>query len=139
MEPSAEYQPFMKVVTQKMTMCKIVIEFLTEEYWQKPTYEDLLQRLYSSGDPDITEELLIRHAHFICDQVLSIDANASDEEGLLITAPCMRALVKMAGVSFQKRYKIRGIDAKVREYLEVGLFICCLKMLFCIHIFLRNM
>lgn len=110
MEPSPEYQPLMKAVTQKMALCKLVIEFLAEEFWQKPTYEDLLQRLNSSGQPDLTEEVLMRHAHFVCDQVASIDSSGDDDENLLITAPCMRALVKMAGVTFQKRRKMRAMD-----------------------------
>lgn len=69
MEPSAEYQPLMKPVKQKIALCKIVIEFLLDEFWQKPTYEDLLQRLQSCGNPELTEETLMRHAQFIYDQV----------------------------------------------------------------------
>lgn len=72
MEPSPEYEPLMKVVKQKMALCKLVIEFLLDEFWQNPTYEDLLQRLQASGQPELSEETLIRHAHFICDQVGNI-------------------------------------------------------------------
>lgn len=69
MEPSIAYQPMMKVVKQKIALCKLVIEFLLDEFWQNPTYEDLLQKLTSSGHEELTEEALMRHAHFICDQV----------------------------------------------------------------------
>lgn len=110
LEPSPEYEPFMKIVRQKMLLSKIVIEFVANEFWENPTYEDLLERLQSSGQPDMSEELLIRHAQFVCDQVMSLDAQDEDEERPLITAPCMRALVKMAGVNFQKRYKMRRTE-----------------------------
>lgn len=118
----------MKIVRQKMLLCKIVIEFLTDNFWENPTYEDLLNKLQSSGHPGMCEEVLIRHAHFVCDQVMSVDAQINDEERLLITAPCMRALVKMTGVNFQKSYKIRTTKVKITNlmrkfYLELILFL----------------
>jgi DNA (cytosine-5)-methyltransferase 1 len=51
----------------------------------------------------LTEDNLLHHAQFVCDQVLSFDNSAGDVEDLLITSPCMRALVKMSGVTFSKR------------------------------------
>lgn len=107
LEPNSDYEPFMNSVRQKILLCKIIIEFLTDQFWENPTYEDLMYRLQSSGHPDMTEEMLIRHAHFICDQVMCIDSEINDDERLLITAPCMRALVKMAGVNFQKKHTVR--------------------------------
>lgn len=45
---------------------------------------------------------------------MNFDANApDDEERPLITAPCMRALVKMAGVSFKQRKGMRKLENKV--------------------------
>lgn len=110
LKPSPEYKPFMNSVTQKMRLCKIVVEFLTDKFYENPTYEDLLQQIHSSGNPDMTEELLMRHAHFVCDQVMSVDAEINDGERLLITAPCMRTLVKLTGVNFQKVQKIRRVN-----------------------------
>lgn len=37
-------------------------------------------------------------------QVESYDEAADDDEGLLITTPCMRALIKLAGVTLGKRF-----------------------------------
>nr|XP_022900238.1 DNA (cytosine-5)-methyltransferase PliMCI-like [Onthophagus taurus] len=104
MTPSPAYQQFMTEVNQKMALTKLVIEFLMDEGWQSPTYEDLLQRL--STTEDLNEEILLQHAQFVCDHVVSFDSSAdNDAEDLLITTPCMRALVKIAGVTFQKSKK----------------------------------
>lgn len=113
MEPSPDYEPVMKQVTQKIALSKIVIEFLMDEAWQCPGYEDLLQRLSSCTEQNLNEEILLRHAQFICDQVVSFDAAADGDERPLITTPCMRALVKIAGVTFQKRQKMKKFDNKV--------------------------
>lgn len=59
----------MNSVAKKFYLAKLMIEFLLDEGWQNPTYEDLLQRLEATGDPELTEETLLRHAQFICDQV----------------------------------------------------------------------
>lgn len=89
----------MKLLNEKIKLVKIVIEFLMDESWQQPTYEDILQKLYSYKD----EECLPRHALFVCDQILSIDQAAEDGDTPLLTSPCIRSLVKMAGVTFAKR------------------------------------
>jgi DNA (cytosine-5)-methyltransferase 1 len=56
-----------------------------------------------AGLMTLTEEILLLHAQFVCDQVLSFDKSATENEDMLITSPCMRALVKMSGVNFSKR------------------------------------
>ncbi|KAK9745054.1 Cytosine specific DNA methyltransferase replication foci domain [Popillia japonica] len=109
MEPSPEYQPLMKVVNQKIALSKLVIEFLLDEAWQNPTYEDLLQKLAMTEE--LNEEILLRHAQFVCDQVVSFDAAAGDDnDEALIAIPCMRALVKIAGVNFHKKQKPQRIS-----------------------------
>ncbi|XP_017781710.1 PREDICTED: DNA (cytosine-5)-methyltransferase PliMCI-like [Nicrophorus vespilloides] len=112
MAPAVQYEPLMTIVNSKISLSKLVIEFLLDENWQSPTYEDLLQRLESSGNEDLTEEALLRHAQFVCDQVVSFDqaADEGNEEKPLITAPCMRDLVKIAGVTFRKRKGFRKLD-----------------------------
>ncbi|KAK5639618.1 hypothetical protein RI129_012110 [Pyrocoelia pectoralis] len=112
MDASPEYEPLMKIMRIKINLAKIVIEFLLEEGIQEPTYEDLLQHLFATDDPDQTEDTLLRHAQFICDQVSSFDANADNDEPLLITSPCMRTLVGMAGVTFRARKKMRKMENK---------------------------
>jgi len=37
-------------------------------------------------------------------QVESLDEAADEEDTLLITVPCMRSLIKLAGVTLGKRY-----------------------------------
>ena len=54
-----------------------------------------------------TEDSLLLYAQFICDQVISFDASARPEDSLLITSPCMRALVTLAGVTLNKRIALR--------------------------------
>ncbi|KAB0805238.1 hypothetical protein PPYR_02208 [Photinus pyralis] len=112
MEASPEYEPMMKILRIKIHLAKIVIEFLIEEACQEPTYEDLLQYLLQSNDPDQTEDTLLRHAQFICDQVSSFDEAADSDEQMFITTPCMRTLVEMAGVTFRVRKRMRKIENK---------------------------
>jgi len=52
---------------------------------------------------------LLRHAQFICDQVLSLDNSAGADDTLLITAPCMRSLMKLSGVTLGKKSAVRPI------------------------------
>ncbi|KAF5294330.1 hypothetical protein FQR65_LT10783 [Abscondita terminalis] len=112
MQASGEYEPLMKIMRTKIILAKIIIEFLLDEGWKQPSYEDLLQRLEATGDPELTEDTLLRHAQFICHQVTSFDSTANGDEELLITAPCMRTLVKMSGVTFHARKKMRKIQNK---------------------------
>lgn len=67
------------------------------------------------GLSTFTEESLLRHAQFVCDQVLSIDALAMPAESLLITSPCMRALVNLAGVTVGKRLAMRKAQRKYQK------------------------
>lgn len=46
--------------------------------------------------------------------MVSFDSDISEDDKPLITLPCMRTLVKMAGVTFQKRKKISRTENKVR-------------------------
>lgn len=69
LQPSDDYQTIMEAVNQKITLTKLIIEFLLDESWQNPSYEDLLRKLQSSGNSDLTEEVLLRHAQFLCDRV----------------------------------------------------------------------
>lgn len=50
-----------------------------------------------------TEDSLLRHAQFVVEQVESYDqAGDSDEQPIFLT-PCMRDLIKLAGVTLGKR------------------------------------
>lgn len=52
-----------------------------------------------------TEDTLLRHAQFVVEQVESYDeAGDSDEQPIIVT-PCMRDLIKLAGVTLGKRYR----------------------------------
>lgn len=57
-----------------------------------------------AGLTSLSEDTLLRHAQFVVDQVQSFDEAAEEDELLLITTPCMRALIKLAGVTLGKRY-----------------------------------
>ncbi|XP_054016177.1 DNA (cytosine-5)-methyltransferase 1-like isoform X1 [Hylaeus anthracinus] len=109
MEPSDVYSPFIDVVKEKIYMSKLVIEFLLSEI--SPTYEDLLNKLQMvvppKGMKKFTEDSLLRHAQFVCDQVLSFDNAAETDEVPLITNPCMRSLASLAGVTLGKRAALR--------------------------------
>ena len=55
------------------------------------------------GCGSFTEDSLLRHAQFVVEQVESYDEAADADEALLITTPCMRDLIKLAGVTLGKR------------------------------------
>ncbi|KAJ8965257.1 hypothetical protein NQ314_004269 [Rhamnusium bicolor] len=112
MDPSPEYEPIFKKIQEKIKLSKIVIEFLLDQGWENPNYEDLVQHVESSGEYAEVEDTLLRHAQFICDQVVNYDNVSPDDEKPLISLPCMRSLVNIAGVTFQKRKKIRKAESK---------------------------
>lgn len=58
------------------------------------------------GMTKFTEDALLRHAQFVCDQVSSFDDSANAEDILLITTPCMRSLANLAGVTLGKKAAI---------------------------------
>lgn len=71
MEPSEEYAPFVDAVQEKIYLSKLVIEFLVNN--ADGTYEDLLYKLQTAVPPSgicaLSEDTLLRHAQFVCDQV----------------------------------------------------------------------
>ncbi|XP_012254092.2 DNA (cytosine-5)-methyltransferase 1-like isoform X2 [Athalia rosae] len=117
MQPSDEYSPFMEAVREKIHLSKLVIEFLLDEF--NPAYEDLLNKLQITVPPKghsrLTEDTLLRHAQFVCDQVQSFDSSAKSDENLLITTPCMRSLVSLAGVTVGKRLAMRKTTRKYEK------------------------
>ncbi|XP_076172771.1 DNA (cytosine-5)-methyltransferase PliMCI [Ptiloglossa arizonensis] len=122
MEPAEAYAPFMDSVKEKIYMSKIVIEFLLDEI--NPTYEDLLNKLQTIVPPKglsrFTEDSLLRYAQFICDQVISFDTSARPEDPLLITSPCMRALVTLAGVTLNKRIALRRTQPRDQKNKKIS-------------------
>nr|XP_034181295.1 DNA (cytosine-5)-methyltransferase 1-like isoform X2 [Osmia lignaria] len=122
MEPSEAYAPFMDVVKEKIYMSKLVIEFLLDEI--SPSYEDLLNKLQTivppKGMTKFTEDSLLRHAQFICDQVLSFDNSAGSDDVLFITTPCMRALANLAGVTLGKRAALRRTQRREQKIKTPG-------------------
>ncbi|XP_031847018.1 DNA methyltransferase 1a isoform X2 [Nomia melanderi] len=117
MEPSEVYAPFIDVIKEKIYMSKLVIEFLLDE--TNPTYEDLLNNLQTIVPPKgiarISEDTLLRHAQFVCDQVSSFDDSAESDDSLLITSPCMRALANLAGVTLGKRAALRRTQRREQK------------------------
>lgn len=75
-----------------------------------------------------TEDTLLRHAQFVVEQVESYDeAGDSDEQPIIVT-PCMRDLIKLAGVTLGKRYgHERLFEIEVLAFIIFVL--CCLFLL----------
>ncbi|KAF7281042.1 DNA (cytosine-5)-methyltransferase 1-like [Rhynchophorus ferrugineus] len=112
MEPSPEYYDIFNAVRQKIKLVKVVIEFLLDHSLENPNYEDLVQHIESFGEYESVEDILIQNAEFVCEQVLSFDHNAPDEEKPLISLSCMRSLVKLSGVTFKQRKKLLKLENK---------------------------
>uniref|UniRef100_A0A665UGH7 DNA (cytosine-5)-methyltransferase n=1 Tax=Echeneis naucrates TaxID=173247 RepID=A0A665UGH7_ECHNA len=111
MQPSEEYGPIFALMQEKIYMSKIVVEFLQKN--RDATYEDLLNKIETTVPPAglnfncFTEDTLLRHAQFVVEQVESYDeAGDSDEQPIIVT-PCMRDLIKLAGVTLGKRRAAR--------------------------------
>ncbi|CAB3236806.1 unnamed protein product [Arctia plantaginis] len=115
LKPSEQYTPLMNNLYEKIWLSKVVVEYLEEYHYLQPTYEDLLEVIRESSIPDLnymkmTEEMLHKHAQFVCDQVLSLEADEDDDP--LITLPCIRELIKLMGIKFGKRKYRTKIDFK---------------------------
>lgn len=82
-----------------------LLQSLSENHSQAPV-SDFLQTTVPPAGLNFnrfTEDSLLRHAQFVVEQVESYDeAGDSDEPPVLIT-PCMRDLIKLAGVTLGKR------------------------------------
>ncbi|CAH0715662.1 unnamed protein product, partial [Brenthis ino] len=115
LKPSAEYTPLMNNLYEKIWLSKVVVEYLEEYHYLQPTYEDLLEVVREHSIPDLdninmTEEMLHKHAQFVCDQVVSLETDEDAEP--MITLPCMRELIKLMGIRFGKRKVRAKIDYK---------------------------
>nr|XP_023408217.1 DNA (cytosine-5)-methyltransferase 1 isoform X3 [Loxodonta africana] len=107
MDPSPEYAPIFGLMQEKIYISKIVVEFLQNN--PDLTYEDLINKIETTVPPSglnlnrFTEDSLLRHAQFVVEQVESYDeAGDSDEQPIFLT-PCMRDLIKLAGVTLGQR------------------------------------
>ncbi|KAK7800480.1 hypothetical protein U0070_024260, partial [Myodes glareolus] len=101
MEPSPDYAPIFGLMQEKIYISKIVVEFLQSN--PHAVYEDLINKI---------EDSLLRHAQFVVNQVESYDdAKDSDETPIFLT-PCMRALIKLAGVTLGQRRAERRHNLK---------------------------
>uniref|UniRef100_A0A8D3EAM3 DNA (cytosine-5)-methyltransferase n=1 Tax=Scophthalmus maximus TaxID=52904 RepID=A0A8D3EAM3_SCOMX len=111
MHSSEEYAPIFALMQEKIYMSKIVVEYLQKN--PDASYEDLLNKIETTVPPAglnfncFTEDTLLRHAQFVVEQVESYDeAGDSDEQPIIVT-PCMRDLIKLAGVTLGKRRAAR--------------------------------
>lgn len=116
MRPSVQYTPLMNNLYEKIWISKVVVEYLEEYHYLQPTYEDLLVIVRDATIPELddmkmTEEMLHKHAQFVCDQVVSLEAQDEDDEPL-ITLPCMRELIKLMGIKFGRRKSRTKIQYK---------------------------
>ncbi|XP_028173545.1 DNA (cytosine-5)-methyltransferase PliMCI-like isoform X2 [Ostrinia furnacalis] len=115
MKPSEAYTPLMNNLYEKIWLSKVVVEYLEEYHYLQPSYEDLLEVIREATIPELdnkkmSEEMLHKHAQFVCDQVVSLEADEDDDP--LITLPCIRELIKLMGIKFGKRKVRAKIDYK---------------------------
>nr|XP_044998523.1 DNA (cytosine-5)-methyltransferase 1 isoform X2 [Jaculus jaculus] len=107
MEPSPEYAPIFGLMQEKIYISKIVVEFLQGN--PDATYEDLINKIETTVPPSainlnrFTEDSLLRHAQFVVGQVESYDDAKDSDEQPIFLSPCMRDLIKLAGVTLGQR------------------------------------
>ncbi|CAG0886916.1 unnamed protein product [Darwinula stevensoni] len=103
MDPATEYASYYVPVQQKMYLAKAVIEYLSDNMENMPTYEDLMGYLETTsrppGIPPYSADALMEHAAFVLDQVQSMDEEDSEDAPLFI-APCMQDLAQYSGYVF---------------------------------------
>lgn len=73
----------------------------------------------SIGCMGFTEDSLLRHAQFVVEQVESYDQYGDSDEDLLLVTPCMRSLIKLAGVTLGKRRAARKAARTDRDKKKV--------------------
>ncbi|KAM7308501.1 DNA (cytosine-5)-methyltransferase PliMCI-like [Ixodes scapularis] len=103
--PYADY--VLMAPSEQYAVIILVIETVVRD--PNSTYEDLLNKLELTpqGIGKYTEDMLLRNAQFVVDQVQSFDVTADDDETTLIATPCLRSLVKLAGVTLGQRRATR--------------------------------
>merc|ERR1719370_853945 len=114
MEPSEAYQPFARQVEEKVFLTKHVIEYLTRmrDVELKPDvdYEDLLNHLTTVVPPEgiarLDDEMLLRHADFVVNQVFSYEEAGDEDEQELVHMPAMKSIIALAGVKLGVRKKL---------------------------------
>ena len=103
MDPASEYASYYVPVQQKMYLAKAVIEYLSDNMENMPTYEDLMGYLETTsrppGIPPYSADALMEHAAFVLDQIQSMDEEDSEDAPLFI-APCMQDLAQYSGYVF---------------------------------------
>ncbi|XP_028404799.1 DNA (cytosine-5)-methyltransferase 1-like isoform X2 [Dendronephthya gigantea] len=122
MAPSDDYRPFMDAMKEKTYISKVVIEFLLEN--PESRYEDLLNRIETAVPPEgtsrLTEDILLKHAQFLVEQVENFDSAGEEDELPLLITPCMRDLINLSGVVLGKRRNPRGIRIKPEKKKKSG-------------------
>ncbi|XP_019064640.1 DNA (cytosine-5)-methyltransferase 1 [Fukomys damarensis] len=119
MEPSPDYEPLFGLIQEKIYMSKIVIEFLQGN--PDATYEDLINKIETTVPPStinvnrFTEDSLLRHAQFVVSQVESYDDAKDSDEQPIFLSPCMRDLIKLAGVTLGQRRAERRQTVRLRH------------------------
>ncbi|KAJ8981447.1 hypothetical protein NQ317_000122 [Molorchus minor] len=86
-------------------LSKLVVEFLLDFGFQSPKFEDLIQHIKSFGEFCEVEELLLREAQFLCNQILSFDEEFPEEEIPMVSYPCIQTLIKLTGITLSKQRK----------------------------------
>lgn len=102
---SDQYAHIYNLLREKTFLSKTVIEYLESD--PECSLEDLINYIQTVVPPDtctkFNEDTLLRHAQFLTEQIESYDRAADDDESLLIVVPCVRDLIKLAGVTLGKR------------------------------------
>lgn len=124
-KPRESYEKLWSAMQEKIYMSKIVIELLSESL--EVGYEDLINKIKTCVPPQnlninhFTEDSLLRHAQFVVEQVESFDSSREDDDDPLISHPCMRDLVHLAGVTIGKRRAARRRVVQEKKVVKASL------------------
>ncbi|KOB70090.1 Cytosine-specific methyltransferase [Operophtera brumata] len=121
LKPSDQYKPLRDDLYERILVTKVVVKYLEENNYLQPSYEELLEVIRSStivelNDKPMTEEILLKHSQFVCEQVSSLEAD--EDEQPLIALPCMEELIKLMGIQFDRpktqKMEFKKVDKKAR-------------------------
>ncbi|KAL0267696.1 UNVERIFIED_CONTAM: hypothetical protein PYX00_009890 [Menopon gallinae] len=117
MDPSEEYEEYMKGPRQKALLTKIVVEFLSNSY--EPSFEELLTRIQEvtvpKGELSFDENTLQQHAQFVVEQLLEID-----DEGELVSTPAVQELIQLYNVKIKRRNVVKRRFEKTEKDLKLS-------------------
>ncbi|XP_049825050.1 DNA (cytosine-5)-methyltransferase PliMCI-like [Aethina tumida] len=104
--PNFRYKEAFDKFYQKIKTTKYILDYLIKYEWDDPSYNQLLQYLYTAHY--ISEEYVLENAHFICKQIKEYDNSSRKEDQMLISLSCVRSLIEISNFPISRIPRIKN-------------------------------